>query len=220
MDEPSRERDTTYRRWWRGKVGTCLTQSIERKTHYITIYISEFNHRFSVIIPEIYIINSALNMANVQILLRFPCTVLGDFFYSPFLVTYSYKMFVFYYKSHLYTRLRDKNYDLYIKFINCCPSLISNYLLTRCNRCTIWWFCKTHKVLYFEKKVNNFFSIEQWILPISLFPKEITVHSGIVWRDKIYGDRRQICERVEVSTIKYQLFRRPKMKYLLFTLNF
>jgi hypothetical protein len=25
---------------------------------------------------------------------------------------------------------------------------------------------------------------------------------GIVWRDKIYGDRRQICERVEVSTIK------------------
>jgi hypothetical protein len=55
--------------------------------------------------------------------------------------------------------------------------------------------------------------------PISLFPKEITVHSGIVWRDKIYGDRRQICERVEVSTIKYQLFRRPKMKYLLFILN-
>ena len=35
---------------------------------------------------------------------------------------------------------------------------------------------------------------------ISLFPKEITVHSGIVWRDKIYGDK-QICERVEVSTI-------------------
>ena len=54
---------------------------------------------------------------------------------------------------------------------------------------------------------------------ISLFPKEITVHSGIVWRDKIYGDRRQICERVEVYTIKYQLFtfRRPKMKYLLFS---
>ena len=51
---------------------------------------------------------------------------------------------------------------------------------------------------------------------ISLFPKEITVHSGIVCRDKIYGDRRQICERVEVSTIKY----RPKKKYLLFTLNF
>jgi hypothetical protein len=48
---------------------------------------------------------------------------------------------------------------------------------------------------------------------ISLLPKEITVHSGIVWRDKIYGDRRQICERVEVSTIKYQLFTRPKMKY-------
>jgi hypothetical protein len=24
---------------------------------------------------------------------------------------------------------------------------------------------------------------------IRLFPKEITVHSGIVWRDKIYGDR-------------------------------
>jgi hypothetical protein len=43
------------------------------------------------------------------------------------------------------------------------------------------------------------------IVTISLFPKEITVHSGIVWRDKIYGDRRQICERVEVSTIKYQL---------------
>ena len=59
-------------------MGTCLTQSIERKTHYITIYISEFNHRFSVIIPEVYIINSALNMADVQILLRFPCTVLGD----------------------------------------------------------------------------------------------------------------------------------------------
>jgi hypothetical protein len=37
---------------------------------------------------------------------------------------------------------------------------------------------------------------------ISLFPKEITVHSGIVWRDKIYSDRRQICERIEVSTIK------------------
>jgi hypothetical protein len=54
---------------------------------------------------------------------------------------------------------------------------------------------------------------------ISLFPKEITVHSGIVWRDKIYGDRRQICERVEVSTIKFQLFKRPKMKYLLFNLN-
>jgi hypothetical protein len=45
------------------------------------------------------------------------------------------------------------------------------------------------------------------------------VHSGIVWRDKIYGDRRQICERVEVSTIKYQLFRPPKMKYLLLTLK-
>ena len=57
------------------------------------------------------------------------------------------------------------------------------------------------------------------LLVISLFQKEITVHSGIVWRDKIYGDRRQICERVEVSTVKYQLFRRPKMKYLLFTLN-
>ena len=52
------------------------------------------------------------------------------------------------------------------------------------------------------------------------FLKEITLHSGIVWRDKIYGDRRQICERVEVSTIKYQLFTRPKMNYLLFTLNF
>jgi hypothetical protein len=37
---------------------------------------------------------------------------------------------------------------------------------------------------------------------ISLFPKEITVHSGIVWRDKIYSDRRQICERIEVSIIK------------------
>jgi hypothetical protein len=49
---------------------------------------------------------------------------------------------------------------------------------------------------------------------------EITVHSGIVWRDKIYGERRQIYERVEVSAIKYQLFRRPEMKYLLFTLNF
>jgi hypothetical protein len=33
---------------------------------------------------------------------------------------------------------------------------------------------------------------------ISLFPKEITVHSGIVWRDKIYGDSRQMCERVKV----------------------
>jgi hypothetical protein len=53
-------------------------------------------------------------------------------------------------------------------------------------------------------------------LVISLFPKEITVHSGIVWRDKIYGDRREIRERAEVSTNKYQLFRRPKMKYLLF----
>jgi hypothetical protein len=41
--------------------------------------------------------------------------------------------------------------------------------------------------------------------PISLFPKEITVHSGIVWRDKIYGDRRQICER---------------KKYLLSNINF
>ena len=44
-------------------------------------------------------------------------------------------------------------------------------------------------------------------LPVfSLFSKEITVHSGVIWRDKIYGDRHQICERVEVSTIKYQLF--------------
>jgi hypothetical protein len=34
---------------------------------------------------------------------------------------------------------------------------------------------------------------------ISFFPKEITVHSGIVWRGKIYGVRCQICERVEVS---------------------
>ena len=34
-----------------------------------------------------------------------------------------------------------------------------------------------------------------------------------------YGDRGRVCERVEVSTIKYQLFERPKMKYLLFTLN-
>jgi hypothetical protein len=57
-------------------------------------------------------------------------------------------------------------------------------------------------------------------LAVSLFSKEISVDSEIVWRDKIYGDRRQICERVEVSTIKYQLFRRLKMKYLLFTLNF
>ena len=66
----------------------------------------------------------------------------------------------------------------------------------------------------------------QWIAlsslctPDSLFPKEITVHSGTVQRDKIYGDRLQICEGVEVPTIKYQLFRRPKMKYLLFTLFF
>jgi hypothetical protein len=52
---------------------------------------------------------------------------------------------------------------------------------------------------------------------LAFSPKEITVHSGIVWRDTIYGDRRQTCERVQVSTIKYQLFRRPKMKYLLFT---
>jgi hypothetical protein len=44
---------------------------------------------------------------------------------------------------------------------------------------------------------------EIMIMIISLFPKEITVHSGIVWRDKIYGDRRQIYERVEVPTIKY-----------------
>ena len=29
---------------------------------------------------------------------------------------------------------------------------------------------------------------------ISLFPKEITLHSGIVWRDKKYCGRRQICE--------------------------
>jgi hypothetical protein len=54
------------------------------------------------------------------------------------------------------------------------------------------------------------------------FSQEITVHS-IFWdrfeEQNIY-DRRQICERVEVSTIKYELFRRPKMKYLLFTLNF
>jgi hypothetical protein len=35
---------------------------------------------------------------------------------------------------------------------------------------------------------------------ISLFLIEITVHSGIVWRDKIYGDRRQISEKVEAST--------------------
>jgi hypothetical protein len=54
---------------------------------------------------------------------------------------------------------------------------------------------------------------------VSLFPKEITVHSGIVLRDKIYGDRRQICERVEVSTIKYQLFRWQKMKYLFFCIT-
>ena len=44
---------------------------------------------------------------------------------------------------------------------------------------------------------------EIMIMIISLFPKEITVHSGIVWRDEIYGDRRQIYERVEVPTIKY-----------------
>jgi hypothetical protein len=55
---------------------------------------------------------------------------------------------------------------------------------------------------------------------ISLFSKEITVHSGVVWRDKIYGDRHQICEWVEVSTMKYQLFTQPKTKYLLFTLYF
>jgi hypothetical protein len=30
----------------------------------------------------------------------------------------------------------------------------------------------------------------------------------------------KICERVEVSTIKYQLSRQPKMKCLLFTSNF
>jgi hypothetical protein len=40
---------------------------------------------------------------------------------------------------------------------------------------------------------------------ISLFSKEITasvceqnMHSGVIWRDKIYGDRHQICQRVEV----------------------
>ena len=38
---------------------------------------------------------------------------------------------------------------------------------------------------------------------ISLFSKEITVH---ILGSFIYGDRHQICERVEVSTIKYQLF--------------
>jgi hypothetical protein len=50
--------------------------------------------------------------------------------------------------------------------------------------------------------------------------RDHSAYSGVVWRDKIYGDRHQICERVEVSTIKYQLFAQPKMKYLLFTLNF
>ena len=34
---------------------------------------------------------------------------------------------------------------------------------------------------------------------LAFFPKEITVHSGIVWRDEICGDRHKICERVEVS---------------------
>jgi hypothetical protein len=52
---------------------------------------------------------------------------------------------------------------------------------------------------------NRNFYLKLAQIPISLFPKEITVHSWIVWRNKIYGDRRQICERVEVSTIKYQL---------------
>ena len=35
---------------------------------------------------------------------------------------------------------------------------------------------------------------------ISLFSKEITAsaYSGVIWRDKLYGDRHQICERVEV----------------------
>ena len=31
-----------------------------------------------------------------------------------------------------------------------------------------------------------------------------------------YGDRRQICERVEVSTIKYQLFRRDQKSNISF----
>ena len=79
--------------------------------------------------------------------------------------------------------------------------------------------CSTLEINMVFPRTHVLFSIYSAV--IRLFPKEITVHSGIVWRDKIYGDRRQICaERVEVSTIKYQLFRRPKMKYLLFTLNF
>jgi hypothetical protein len=41
--------------------------------------------------------------------------------------------------------------------------------------------------------------------PISLFPKEITVYSGIVWRDKIYGDRRQICERALNRTVNWNI---------------
>ena len=41
---------------------------------------------------------------------------------------------------------------------------------------------------------TNFASRMCECIPISLFPKEITVHSGIVWRDKKYCGRRQICE--------------------------
>ena len=37
---------------------------------------------------------------------------------------------------------------------------------------------------------------------INLFPKEITVHSGIVWRDKKYCGGRQICEN---RNIYYQI---------------
>jgi hypothetical protein len=104
---------------------------------------------------------------------------------------------------YMHISLISRRNNLKVSMSSCdCLFITYNIIATKCPHFAIFDHVTLHVFLGLKSQ-------------ISLFPKEITVHSGIVWRDKIYGDR-QICERVEVSTIKYQLFTRPKIKYLLF----
>ena len=59
--------------------------------------------------------------------------------------------------------------------------------------------------LYARVRIRFRFTTMIGIFEISLCPKEITVHSGIVWMDKnTVVDVKYV--RIEIYAIKYQLF--------------
>ena len=70
------------------------------------------------------------------------------------------------------------------------PDMCSKNYLTVFPRATeVRLACPYPVISSCKRLVNELARMARSILTIILFPKEITVHSGIVWRDKIYGEK-------------------------------